>query len=236
MTNKWFNCIHDGNSKTIFVFGEIGGYNSQTAENLALELGDASEVELLIDSPGGDSKCALEVFDALAGKKVEAIITGRCYSSAVILALRAGVIRCYPDTHIMVHSPIAYAVGSGPALRCEAEKLDRTFNRLACIIANRTGQSVTTVKGWMLPGKDTWFNAQEALAAGLVDAIVERPAQRVRPSTGPDGAMPPKPRTAEEILLRDLLAAVGTVPTNDRQALLRDVHAWLAQSVKEPLP
>jgi ATP-dependent protease ClpP protease subunit len=85
---SWFSVQrHDGGA-LVSIYDDIGTFNNTAGELLAA-IGDASVVEFIINSTGGDSETAFKVHEALAGKVSQATIHGNRASSAWILALTA---------------------------------------------------------------------------------------------------------------------------------------------------
>jgi hypothetical protein len=79
----------------------------------------------------------------------------------------------------MIHEPSQWTGGTASQLETASEMLRGLTNQLAAIYAARSG---TAAEAWVetLSGGDTWYDATQALAAGLVDAVVD-------PKPLPDG-------------------------------------------------
>jgi len=97
------------------------------------------------------------------------------------------------------------------------------------VIVSRTRQPETVVSDWL--SKDTWSNAEEALAAGLVDEIAEpTPLRRVvecAPGSGPEVPGP----TEQELLFQTWLTAFGPVAVGDKAAFGRELRMGFVKKV-----
>ncbi len=230
MNHPWFSVRRDGSDAGVSIFDEID-VTSEGASALLAQVGDAPNVELRIDSLGGHAGTALDVVEGLHGRNVIATITGRAFSSGYTLALAAPRIRMERRGTILIHSPKLFAHGTPAELRQSAKRLEKICERWHRLLVERTGQPDAVVSEW-LGGKDFWFTADEALAAGLVDEIYDEPPLPFDLVTG-------EPLTAgtiddgSERLFLELLRAMGTVRTKDKAKLGREIGAWFTYNVTE---
>lgn len=124
-------------------------------------------MELIVNSTGGCAATGLVLRDLFASRETVATVTGFCMSAAVDAALGSKRIAAYRTARFMVHRAMNHVVGDSNALRAEAEKLDRLNERAARLLIDRTRQPESVVREWL--SRDTYFTAEEALAAGLAD-------------------------------------------------------------------
>jgi ATP-dependent Clp protease protease subunit len=163
----------------IFLYDVIGddffGDGAATAKGLRDELlkADADEpITLRINSPGGDVMQAvamLELLDSHAGE-VTARIDGMAASAASFIAAACSKVTMAKGGLYMIHNPWSVVVGGADAMRREADVLDKVRVNLAGQYASRTDKlSLEEIEAAM--AAETWYTAEEALAAGLVDEI-----------------------------------------------------------------
>lgn len=215
--------------KTVVIQGEI-----LDAADIIRQLGDAPHVRLIVDSNGGDSSAALAVWEALQGRDVEVTITGKCFSAAVTVMMSGRVIRIHPDARMMLHRPVNHVVCDSEQMRVEAKHLDKLTSRIIGIVAVRTRRPIEEVARWYTSGVDTYFTAQEALAAGLVDEILPADPQGPGKDLSIVPAAPDRaPFTDKELLLFECFRALGTIQTHDRARLHREVSVWLAHNARD---
>lgn len=136
----------------------------------------AETLNIHINSPGGDvfeSKAIIAAIGAFRGKTV-AIIDGLCASAATSIAHACNEVEMAPGGFFMIHDAMCGAFGNGADLRTCADLLDKISLSIANGYVERTGKPLDEVQALMQA--ETWFDAPEALAAGLIDRISEKPA------------------------------------------------------------
>lgn len=229
---SWFSVFRDADVALAFIRDDIGA-GGVGADEFLRALGNARRVKLAIDSSGGDGNIVLPIAEVLVGHDVEATITGRCFSAAAVLALSAGRRMMAADGRVMIHRASAAVYGSELELREASRRIWGTNVRLAEFIRERTGASREKVAQWMMPRKDTYFTAEEALAAGLVHEVVppvDRPDEAGLKSPEPPAG--PSPFNAEDRFFLELLHAFGNVRSGNPERLRRELEAWAFYNVQ----
>lgn len=157
----------------ILLFDEIGMWGI-TAKEVVTQLQAAGDepVLLRVNSPGGDVYEGIAIMNALRGHKgeVTAVVEGMAASAAsFIIAGGATKVIARPEAEIMVHDAWAFSEGNADDLGKVVSDLDRMSAKLAEIYAAKSGGSADEWRDIMRA--ETWFTAEEALAAGLVDSV-----------------------------------------------------------------
>jgi len=137
----------------------------------------ARSVRVDIRSTGGDVNDALMIYEAL--RALDAEVTTCCYgytaSAATIVAQAAseGKRLISANALYLIHNSICSVEGNRAALDSHAEMLRKTDERLAGVYAARSGRPAEEFAALMGEnnGDGRWLSPDEALAAGLVDAI-----------------------------------------------------------------
>ena len=165
--------------RIIFLADEV---NDQTAslvvaQLLFLESEDPNkDIQLYINSPGGSVTAGMAIYDTMNYIKcdVSTICIGMAASmGAFLLAGGAkGKRLALPNSEIMIHQPSGGARGQETEIRIVAENNLKTRNKLNEILAANTGKSVEEIA--RDTERDNYMTAQEALAYGLIDSIVEK--------------------------------------------------------------
>lgn len=164
--------------KTILIYGVIGDWwDGNDALTLAQEI-DAviaanDEVNVRIHSPGGYIMEGLVVFNRLryADKPVNIHIDGMAASMASVIAMAGTKITMPSNAWLMIHKPINAVFGNANDMRKMADTLDGFETDISNIYMQRfTGTAEELAE--MLE-EETWINAQDALAYGFIDEIVE---------------------------------------------------------------
>ena len=149
----------------------------------------AKSVVVNIRSTGGDVNDALLIYDALMG--LDAHITTRCYgytaSAATIIAQAAndGCREISSNAMYLIHKSTCSIEGNASSLDARADLLRKTDERLAALYALHSGLDAQFFADLMAEngGEGRWLTAQEAVAAGLADRIIEPAAVTQQPST-----------------------------------------------------
>lgn len=133
------------------------------------------DINLYIDSPGGEITSGLAIFDTMNFVKCDVATTciGMCASMGAFLltAGAKGKRFILPNAEVMIHQPSGGSQGQASDIKIQAEHILRTREHLNQIMAERTGRTVEEIA--RDTERDNWMSAQEALAYGLVDKIVE---------------------------------------------------------------
>jgi ATP-dependent Clp protease protease subunit len=141
------------------------------------------DISLYINSPGGSVSAGLAIYDTmrLIPNDVSTLAMGLAASMGQFLlcAGTAGKRFSLPHAQVLMHQGSAGFGGTAADIEIYAGQLERTGRTMIGLIAQHTGQPVTRVEQDSL--RDRWFDAEEALAYGFIDHIVENVGD-VRPA------------------------------------------------------
>ncbi|MFF7837559.1 head maturation protease, ClpP-related [Streptomyces ossamyceticus] len=182
---NWYrikNSLDEGGSPvaTITLYGDIGSWGI-TAASFVEELKaiDAPEIRLHVSSPGGEVFDGLACYNALRSHRAKVIVQvdSLAASIASVIAMAGDRILMAPHSQMMLHMAQGVACGEAAELREYADFLDRQSENIAGVYAERAGG---TVKQWLkVMANETWYLADEAVAAGLADEVAK--PQRMSP-------------------------------------------------------
>lgn len=128
--------------------------------------------DLLVHSRGGESFSFFALRQFAEYRSARVYVEGIAGGSAVLLiALEDASIHPGGFVHFISHWTTTS--GSPAGLERTADLLDELDQRFAVLVAQRSRVDVAQVRAWM--AEDRWLSAEEALAAGLVNSIRERP-------------------------------------------------------------
>ena len=132
----------------------------------------APNLRVRINSPGGSVFDGVAIYNALRRHhaRVEVRIEGLAASIASIIALAGDSVAMEPSAFLMIHDPWAVGIGSATELRELAGTLDKIAGTLTQIYVKKTGMDEAEVREAM--AAETWYTAEEALEAGLVDEVL----------------------------------------------------------------
>ncbi|QQB45352.1 Clp protease ClpP [Corynebacterium glucuronolyticum] len=169
----------------ILMYGPIGfdffePENEITAKAVIdqLDAADGEDVTVRISSGGGDVYEGIAIMNALqdyAGK-VTVIVESLAASAASFIAVGgADEVLMRPSAEMMIHRAMTYMDGNADDARKTLEDLERQDKKLANIYAEKAGG---TVEDWLTAmSAETWYAADEAVAAGLADGVLESKKQ-----------------------------------------------------------
>lgn len=189
----------------ILMYGNVG-WEITAAETIANLADMTGDVTIRINSYGGDSFEGVAVKNALRAHTghVTAVVDGVAASAASVIAVcGADRVIMRPGAELMIHDAWTFADGNAADLTKVAADLERTSQAMAEMYADKAGGDPEQWRDMMRA--ETWFSAQEAVDAGLADAVEDgRTAERpVLAKTGPRFAYAgreraPKPKILEE--------------------------------------
>ena len=151
--------------------------NLVVAEMLFLEAEDpGKDIHFYINSPGGSVSAGFAIYDTMQYIKcdVSTICIGMAASMGAFLLSGGakGKRLALPNAEIMIHQPSGGARGQETEIRIVAENILKTRNKLNEILAANTGKSVEEIS--RDTERDNYMTAQEAVAYGLIDSVVEK--------------------------------------------------------------
>ena len=151
--------------------------NLVVAQMLFLEAEDpGKDIHFYINSPGGSVSAGFAIHDTMQYIKcdVSTICIGMAASMGAFLLSGGakGKRLALPNAEIMIHQPSGGARGQETEIRIVAENILKTRNKLNEILAANTGKSVEEIS--RDTERDNYMTAQEAVAYGLIDSVVEK--------------------------------------------------------------
>lgn len=135
---------------------------------------DNSNVEVIINSGGGDVFAGSEIYTALKEYQGEVTvkIVGIAASAASVIAMAAskGKLLISPTAQLMMHNVSTVGGGDYRDFEHMSEVLKSANQSIANAYKNRTGKSDEELKAIM--DKETWLNADSAIEQGFADEIM----------------------------------------------------------------
>jgi len=169
------------NERIVFLGHEIDDViaNLVIAQLIHLESEDQEkDIQLYINSPGGLVSAGLAIYDTMQYIKcdVATICIGQCASMAAVLlaAGAAGKRFALPNSRVLIHQPLGGVQGQVADIEIGAREMLRTRAQLDDILAKHTGQKVAKIHADT--DRDNIMTAEEAMAYGLVDKVMEKRA------------------------------------------------------------
>ena len=147
------------------------------AQLLFLESEDSTkDISLYINSPGGSVTAGMAIYDTMQYIKcdVSTICIGMAASMGAFLLAGGAKGKRYalPNAELMIHQPLGGAQGQATEIEIAAKHILKTKQKLNQMIADNCGKTVEEVANDT--DRDNWMSAEEAVAYGLIDKIVEK--------------------------------------------------------------
>ena len=165
-------------NRIIFLAGPILEQTANIAIQQLLYLQSikrSQDVHLYINSPGGLVTQSLAIYDTMQfmGSEVATYCIGEAASGAALLLMAGtkGKRFILPNAKVMLHQPYGGITGQAEDIRIQAEEVLRDKERINQIISKCTGKPAEQVAEET--ERDRYLNAEEALAYGIVDEILE---------------------------------------------------------------
>lgn len=180
MAKKYYSLAksESGTKAEIFIFGNITSWewfeNDVSSYTLAKELaalGDVQEIDVHINSYGGEVSEGLAIYNQLKNSKAR--VTTYCDGFACSIAsviFMAGDTRVMNEASLlMIHNPWTYAAGNAAELRKEADDLEVIAKASINAYLNRI--SIKREELIDLLDAETWLSPESALLKGFATAI-----------------------------------------------------------------
>jgi ATP-dependent Clp protease, protease subunit len=150
--------------------------NAVVAQLLFLQSEDPkADVHMYINSPGGSISAGLAIYDTMQfiNCDVATYCVGQCASmGAVLLAAgTSGKRKALPNSRIMIHQPLAGMEGTAEEILIHAKEFLKVKEKLNRILIKHTGHPLEKIE--KDTDRDRFMSAEEALAYGLIDHIIE---------------------------------------------------------------
>jgi ATP-dependent Clp protease, protease subunit len=167
--------------RKIFLWGPVtdGSAKDLTEKLLYLEAeAPGKEIHFYINTPGGSITAGMAVYDTmqLISSPINVIVTGMAASMGSILLSGAPKGRrfLFPHSRVMIHQPLISGRFIGPAtdINIQAQEMEKIRLELNGILARASGQSLERIN--KDTDRDFYLNAEETIAYGLADKIVEK--------------------------------------------------------------
>lgn len=181
MKRKFWNFIRNesdlGAPRTLFLSGEISDEtwwgDEVTPQMFRDELeSDTGDIDLWINSPGGDVFAAAQIYNMLRDYKgrVNVKIDSLAASAASVIAMAGDTVSISPVGMIMIHDPMMMAVGNTRDMEQAIAVLNEVKESIMCAYSCKTGLSRNKISDLM--SNETWLSAKKAKELGFVDEIL----------------------------------------------------------------
>lgn len=167
------------NDRIIILSEEVNDTTASliVAQLLYLESQDPDkDIYFYINSPGGSITAGMAIFDTMNFIKcdVSTICVGMAASMGAFLlsAGTPGKRLALPNSEIMIHQPLSGMQGQATDIKIHADRIIRIKKQLNEKLAEFTGKPLEVIEADT--ERDNFMTAEEAVAYGLVDKVIEK--------------------------------------------------------------
>lgn len=159
----------------IYDFFGIKYTSENTIKDAINALADGEELEVRINSPGGDVATGQEIYSLLQTVPSTAKIMGTAASAAGFLAMGCRRVEISNVGMIMVHNVSSYAAGDYHEMDKASKMLKSVNSAIAAAFVAKSGKTEEEILRMM--DKETWLTANQAVEMGICDAIIGSSAE-----------------------------------------------------------
>lgn len=177
---KYLNIIHSQTSCCILLYGEIGDYADQSANDFVTQLLEAEvahkDIDVHINSIGGDVYAGIAILNALRQCKGNVTIYIDCIAASIASMIAVGCgkpIKMSRYARVMIHGVHGGVYGNKQDLQKCIDEVNRLDEILCEAYALRTGMTQEEIRCKYFDGQEHWLSAEEALSLGFVDEIYD---------------------------------------------------------------
>jgi len=183
-SGKFWNFIDEGETAKLQLFGTIQSEEDWWSEDCVTYrdfitelngLGDKKEIEVLIQSGGGDVFAANAIYSALVMNKarITGTVIGICASAATIVLMACDSRKIAKNAILMAHNPSVSLWGSYQAdeLLKLAEVTNQVKKSIVAAYMERLDKTEEEINRLM--DEESWYVGQEAVDAGFCDSVAE---------------------------------------------------------------
>ncbi|MCW3766462.1 Clp protease ClpP [Paenarthrobacter sp. PAE-2] len=178
-TNRqpWYRMeAQSGSTADVFIYDAIDSWYGVDAAQFVQDIAalDVETINLYVNSPGGSVFDGVAIMNALRRHKAQVVATvdGLAASAASFIVQAADEVVMGFGSEMMIHDASAICWGNAAEMTETASILDQLSSTIAGIYAERAGGTADEWRDAMRA--ETWYSAEEAVAAGLADRVEAR--------------------------------------------------------------
>lgn len=194
----------------VYLYDEIGGYGIDARGFIEeLDAVTSANIEVHVNSVGGEVFNGFAIYQALKEHpaNVTVMVDALAASIASVIAMAGDRVVMASNAQIMIHDGHVQTGGNAEELTKVVAMLERVSDNIASVYAERCGGEKDMWRAAMRV--ESWYNAEEAVAAGLADEVAPKAKRGARNSAdlrvfnyagrdfAPAPVIPAKPVTEE---------------------------------------
>lgn len=168
------------NEADVFIYGEITNYRWDESDTTATSfqkdlkaLGDVSQINLHVNSPGGSVFEGIAIGNMLKSHKakVTAHVDALAASIASVIVASCDEVIMPENSMLMIHNPWSGIIGNAADMRKQADDLDKIAESSVLTYLSKGGDKLTEERIKEIMDEETWLSAKDAFDLGLADEV-----------------------------------------------------------------
>lgn len=168
------------NSADLYMYGEISSWEYEGSTSASSfkkdldDLGDVSNINLYINSPGGDVFEGISIGSMIQRHKatVTGYVDGLAASIASVILASCNKVIMPTNAMVMIHNALTFSYGNAGDFRKIADDLEKITGSLRQTYLDKTGEKLTEEKLIELMDAESWLSASQCLEYGLCDEVI----------------------------------------------------------------
>lgn len=191
-----------------------------------LKNANGEDIQLTINSPGGDVFSASEIYTELMDYdgEVKSRIVGVAASAASVVAM-AGKVEMSPTAQMMIHNAWTVSIGDRNDMQGVSDFLKTVDRSIANAYQKKTGIAEQELLSLM--DKETWMDAESAKEKGFADEIMFEEQHKAAASL--PGALP---QNVIDKMRTDALKNPSTVTIDDIKNVVAEMKQEIVKELK----
>ena len=210
----------------LLIYGPIGDYfwgDGVTAASIVEQLAQvtAARINVRISSDGGVVPDGLAIYNALRAHPAEIVVTIDAVAASIasLIAQCGATRRVYRNSTMMLHGPQSGRWGYADDLRDAAEMLDTIAVAMLSGYTDRAADAAE-IERQLGDRRDHWYTAEQMIAAGLADEIID--------------AVPAEDVPGADLAAAGLLSIVHAIASRPARAAARALHQTIQATLSVP--
>lgn len=168
------------NSADLYMYGEISSWEWEGSTSASSfkkdldDLGDVANINLYINSPGGDVFEGISIGSMIQRHKatVTGYVDGLAASIASVILASCNKVIMPTNAMTMIHNALTLSYGNASDFRKIADDLEKITSSLRQTYLDKAGDKLTEEKLIELMDAESWLSASQCLEYGLCDEII----------------------------------------------------------------
>jgi len=172
---SWFTALANSNHLDLYLYGKIGGWDVDVESFRRAMQGyeSVTTITVYLSTTGGYFEDGIPIFNMIKQHPAEVtvLVMGFALSMGSVIMLAGDKVKAAQNSMIMIHRAQGWASGDAEEFRKQADIAEVHERAIIPLYMSRLNISADAVLE--LLKAETWYTADDALTAGLIDEIID---------------------------------------------------------------